>query len=53
MTDLKEQKGEGKKDKMEISYFLDRQFMCLLEGGGHKQRKECEISSGCSSAVRV
>lgn len=51
MTDLKEQiGGEGKKDKMEISYFLDRQFMCLLGGG---QRKECEISSGCSSDVRV
>lgn len=51
MTDLKEQiGGGGKKDKMEISYFLDRQFMCLLGGG---QRKECEISSGCSSDVRV
>lgn len=46
MTDLKEQiGGEGKKDKMEISYFL------FLLGGG--QRKECEISSGCSSDVRV
>lgn len=39
MTDLKEQKGEGKKDKMEISYFLDRQFMCLLEGGGTQAEK--------------
>lgn len=29
-------RGEGKKDKMEISYFLDRQFMCLL--GGDRER---------------
>lgn len=47
-------RGEGKKDKMEISYFLDGQFMCLLGGGRERSVKlaaavpqlwECNLSA--------